>query len=295
MIKKWIAVLTLVASGSTSAAEPQKPWFRQVPGEPSVTVQYAKLIGHEADPAKNVAELRSLYNNCATAFRAVGHHVASLPSEGFPHYQHSFEDEVYYANGRTALYSRHTITVVNYAADCALSTDTAYSLSIFDAGGRCQIDLSKQTGSGACFAGKNAKQRATGMRVATPRPPIDWDHIPEPQRSLLKRQFAKLGSNPQSLGEPVPTGVRKRIAGVDCAVSQLQLGPQTFWFCATDAHSVPPPIHGLVPSDLARGLQGIVLEAQNPMMHLQATQFIGNLPVPESVFAIPQGTTYHSR
>ena len=293
MIKTWMALLLFAVSSHCGSAETREPWYRQVPGEQIVDVQYVRLTGHEVDPAKNIEKMRQLYDTCSTDYRAVGHRVAPLPPEGFPPFQYTIHKEVYHARGRTALYSQNTVTDVDYEADCALKTGHSYSLAIYDAGGRCQINLTRHTGAGVCLAGKPDKHLASTTRpVSGPRKPIDWERIPEPQRTQLKQKLANLGMDAQKPVGPIATGARKRIVGVDCAVSELRMGTQTFSFCATDAHSVPSPMPDFVPSDLARSLWGVVLETKDPLIKLQATEFIPDLKVPQSVFEIPRGTRY---
>lgn len=306
MTRKWIALLMMALSASGWSAQPRGPWHEQVSGEPTVEVQYVHLIGHEINPEETTTQMRKTYDACSDGFRTVGLPVAPPPSNGFPPFEHTFNIDTYYAPGRTAVYSHHTYTYVDYRADCAVVTSNFLNLSIFDNFGTCEINLAHHEGGGCCQGRCPKARRAQRQQPeSAPEQAIDWERLPEPTRTQLKKLQEVRARMAKSTGmtqahtawpspAPAPTGARKTIAGVNCAIYEIRFGPNVaFRYCATDAHSIPPPMKDIVPSYLARTLPGVVLEADTPpSLHKLATQFDPKLKVSPAVFEIPPGTRF---
>ncbi|MGQ0709915.1 MAG: hypothetical protein ACT4NV_09210 [Rhodoferax sp.] len=248
----WAIILVLVASLG-SFAKPTAALAEERQEEKQVA-HYVRLLGHSGNSERERLSLLEMHKSCSLLR---GTAATPLPPEGVPAIPQPVEIEIYYGPDRTLTINRGKIHAVRME-DCSLVEIPHHFRELHTRNEACSIDMLKEEARGICDGNGEKLNGSSAMRI---RPRLQA--IPAPMRS--KTEDSKI------------------IAGHRCDIYHNKL--IGYKFCMANpktAFEIPvAPLNG--------GIPGILLEANNPVMTLQAEEVALEMQVSSELFRIPPG------
>ena len=188
---------------------------------PSIKAHYVRL--HTGASESNIpsAMADSFKQNvlvCVKAKQKIG--VRATPPSAFPQFADGVHKDTYVAANRQITYLRQYMAVVS-EADCSMKEIESHTATLSSARGSCKIDLVARTAQGQCdtalHAGapvQGAAQGNAAMQEQMARMAAD----PRTAAAAAQLQRMMAGAGPGANASAGPSGVRRRVLGIECEV-----------------------------------------------------------------------------
>lgn len=274
-----LAIVLLITHQDSQAA-----WSDQHLGQ-DLVVHYVYLTGYggSGDRAAKRKALLSEHKSCTEFLTALGKPAKPLPAEGVPNDVDDQEMEIYSSANRVLVLTQGHLHSIS-RDDCSLKAIPNHFFKLYSALGKCEVDLIRKEAIGKCNSQEHERAPASQMVNTLARPNIDLSKLPPQVRAQLKRLKQPQGGLDSAL---TANGAHKSIAGYPCQSYRSDLVRMEVCVAMpTGASASPFPIPA---SPFNGDIPGLLLETKSPFMTLHAEQVRMNLPVPNSLFAIPKG------
>ncbi len=244
-------------------AEPRR--HQQYSGD-DVAVDWVHIEGHFGDNATMRARLVANIANCVRLARESGRPHEELTDDQIPKIVHRVEIDQYMASNRYIGFD-HGIIYGYHPGTCGLRVLDRTEASLISRNGQCTIHMDDKIAGGQCDAAAHA--RAPQLHGST-------DEDIAQSMPWMRPHLTQ------------PTGIRKRIAGLECEIYTLNLpGFADTRICHSITSTFPhSPGGGL---GIAGGID--LERTSRHELNVVATEVGMNIRVSNRLFAVPPGFT----
>ena len=220
-----LAVASSVACAGTALEEQilrtPMPHTQLAQGGPSVKVHYVRLHtdANESNIPRTMAD--SFKQNmmvCVKVKQKMG--MRANPPAALPQFANGVHKDTYVSANRRITYLHQYVAVVN-DTDCSLKEFESHTATLSSANGSCKIDLVARTAQGQCDGALHA---GAPVPVGAPGNPAMQAQVArmaaDPRTAAAAAQLQRMisGAGPGADAVAGPSGVRKRVLGIECEV-----------------------------------------------------------------------------